>query len=219
MAYIILNDGTKWKVNDNNLPMVGSGPYRAVIYDDAETDKGVTATPKKTQTASQPKQQTAAATTNTTNTTNTTVTYSDSEIRKAAAEAEAKRKADREAAQKAKERQEKLDALAGYKKEAQDYLAQGYDLQKEVAKQANDENMRQLYIAYMQGLKNIPQQTALWGAGGEIESLKLRGRLNYEDNRAKEQSNYTGVIADIEKSYRKDLQELEDRYLSRLLSI
>ena len=71
----------------------------------------------------------------------------------------------------------------------------------------------------MQGLKNIPQQTALWGAGGEIESLKLRGRLNYEDNRAKEQANYTGVIADIEKSYRKDLQELEDRYLSRLLSI
>ena len=99
------------------------------------------------------------------------------------------------------------------------YLGENYNRQKQQEKLVTDDNMRQLYIAYMNGIKGIPQQSALWGAGGEIESLKNRGRLNYEDNRAKEQQRYAGILGSIEQKYNDDLRELESRYLQRLLNL
>ena len=90
---------------------------------------------------------------------------------------------------------------------------------KDAARQNNNDNLRQLYIAYMQGLQGIPQKTAMWGAGGEIESLKNQSRLNYETNRAKENRNYAGVLGDIQQKYNDDLQELERRYLQQLLNV
>ena len=83
----------------------------------------------------------------------------------------------------------------------------------------NSDNLKQLYIAYMQGMRGIPQQSAVWGAGGEIESLKNRSRLNYESNRASENRNYAGVLGDIQQKYNDDLNKLEQKYLQQLLNV
>lgn len=129
------------------------------------------------------------------------------------------RRAELEAAQKEKERKEKIAAINSSKEAEMRYLGEGYNRQKAQQKLSADDNMRQLYIAYMNGIKGIPQQSAVWGAGGEIESLKNRSRLNYEDNRAKEQRRYAGVLGEIEQKYNDDLRELESKYLQRLLNI
>ena len=101
----------------------------------------------------------------------------------------------------------------------QNRLAANYDEEKLAAQQSNDEILRQLYIAYMQGIKNMPQQSALWGAGGEVESLKSRHRMNYEDNRAKQNTQYGGIISELQQKYNKDLMELEEKYLKQLMSL
>lgn len=116
-------------------------------------------------------------------------------------------------------RKEKIKAIKNSKSDKIKYLGNIYDTQRQAAKQTSEDNLRQLYIAYMQGLRGIPQQSALWGAGGEIESLKNRSRLNYEDNRAQENRSYSGILAQIEQKYNDDLRELENRYLKLLMDV
>ena len=98
-------------------------------------------------------------------------------------------------------------------------LGQNYDLQRLAAEQNNNSALRDLYIAYMQGIKNIPQQAAMQSAGGEIESIKSRHRTNYEDNRAKQNLNYSDVLSEIQHKYNNDLMELEEKYLKQLMSL
>lgn len=196
-TYITLNDGTKWRIKGNVQPQGFSGPYRQAEVVDENKTKSTAATgskPAKTYAAS----SSAAKTT--------------------AAEAAAA-KAREEAKEREKIRREKENAINAAKEKELDYLTKGFDAEKSVAKLAADNNMRELYIAYMQGLKGMPQQSALWGAGGEIESLKNRSRLNYEDNRAKESRNYAGILGEIQQKYNDDLRELEEKYLQRLLNI
>ena len=101
----------------------------------------------------------------------------------------------------------------------QNRLAANYDAEKLAAQQSNDELLRQLYIAYMQGIKNMPQQSALWGAGGEVESLKSRHRINYENNRARQNTQYSGIISELQQKYNNDLMELEEKYLKQLMNL
>lgn len=126
-----------------------------------------------------------------------------------------------EEARKAEEkrRQQKINAINANKAAEQNALYSNLNLQKQQAEKNNSDNLRQLYVAYMQGLMGVPQQAAVWGAGGEIESLKNRSRLNYESNRAKENQNHAGILADIQTKYNKDLMELERRYLQQLLNV
>jgi len=199
-TYVTLNDGTKWRIKGNVQPQVGSGPYRYVTTSSASAS-GTSSTAKTA--AATAKAQAAAETA----------------AKKAAAEAKARREAELEAERKERERQEKIAAINSSKAEELKYLGENYNNQKEAAKLASDDNMRELYIAYMQGLKGIPQQSALWGAGGEIESIRNRSRMNYEDNRAKENRSYAGILGEIQRKYDDDLRELEAKYLQRLLDI
>lgn len=107
---------------------------------------------------------------------------------------------------------------AGYN-QSRGLLNSGLATEKQAAEKANSDAMRQLYIAYMEGIKNMPQQAALWGAGGEIESLKTQKRLNYEDNRAKQNEKYMGVLGEIQQKYNSDLMELEEKYLKQLMNL
>jgi len=116
-------------------------------------------------------------------------------------------------------RQQKIDSINTLKSREKKYLGNSYNAQRLEAQSNNDDAMRSLYIAYMQGIKNMPQQTALWGAGGEIESLKTQHRLNYEDNRAKQIREYNGILSDIQQRYDRDLWELEQKYLKQLLNL
>ena len=192
-SYITLNDGTKWRIKGDVQPQVGSGPYRYVTTSDTSS-------------------------TNKTGGTNTK-NNNNSQTAKAQAAAEAAAKAQEEKERAEKERRRKLEAINKSKEKELKYLGDIYDSEKKEAKLASDDNMRQLYIAYMQGLRGVPQQSALWGAGGEIESLKNRLRLNYEDNRAKEDRRYAGDLGDIQRRYDNDLRDLEAKYLQRLLSV
>ena len=98
-------------------------------------------------------------------------------------------------------------------------LKNNYNLQLAAEKMTNDEILRQLYIAYMKGIKNMPQQSVLWGAGGEIESLKSRHRINYENNRANQNAQYGSIISEIQQKYNDDLMALEEKYLSQLMGL
>lgn len=213
-GYIILNDGTKWRYKVGNEPKAASGPYRATTTDSTPVSlpvySGSTAN-SAAKTKPSAKAQSNAA--------NRAAASAEAAAKKAAAEAAAMRRAELEAAQKEKERKEKIAAINSSKEAEMRYLGEGYNRQKAQQKLSADDNMRQLYIAYMNGIKGIPQQSAVWGAGGEIESLKNRSRLNYEDNRAKEQRRYAGVLGEIEQKYNDDLRELESKYLQRLLNI
>lgn len=208
-AYIILNDGTKWRYRADKPLTVASGPYRATSADSEKITlplyKGTASAPssKAAQKTSASRQTSAA----------------DKAAVGKAAETAAVRKAELEAEQKEKEHQQKIAAINSSKDEEIKYLGQNFAREKDSQELLMEDNMRNLYIAYMNGLKGIPQQSALWGAGGEIESLKNRSRLNYENNRAKEQHRYAGALSEIEQKYNKDLRELESRYLQRLLNL
>lgn len=137
-----------------------------------------------------------------------------------AAAAAAKAEAELVAAKAKAQAQElkRKEVKAGYEKNTA-LLGSNFEAEKTSAAAANDEAMKQLYIAYMEGIKNMPQQTALWGAGGESESLKAQKRINYEDNRAKQNKEYMGALGEIQRKYNSDLMELEERYLKQLMNI
>lgn len=193
-TFMYLNNGTKVPVYGNTN--THSMPYRTYV----------------TETV-QPKTSTSTKKTSAGSKTVTTVSTADDSAVKLAAEMRAQREAEE------RKRQEKINAINANKASEAKRLGDNYALQQQAAKQNNADNLRQLYIAYMQGLRGVPQQSAVWGAGGEIESLKNRSRLNYETNRAKENRNYTGILGDIQQKYNDDLNELEKKYLQQLLNV
>ena len=202
-TYMYLNNGTKVPVYGNTN--THSMPYRAYV---TETVKPKTSAPKKT------------AGSNVTVTTSTAPVVYDNGSAKLAEEMRKKREAEQaKAAEEARRRQEKINAIKANKERETKLLGESFAANKNAAMANNSDNLKQLYIAYMQGLRGIPQQSAVWGAGGEIESLKNRSRLNYESNRAKENRNYAGILGDIQQKYNDDLNELERKYLQQLLNV
>ena len=203
-TYMYLNNGTKVPVYGN--ANTHSMPYRAYV---TETVKPKTSTSSKSTSGGA---QTVTATV-------APVSYDDGAA-KLAAEMRAQREAEAaRAAEEARRRQEKINAINANKTRETKLLGESLEANKNAAKLNNSDNLKQLYIAYMQGLRGIPQQSAVWGAGGEIESLKNRSRLNYESNRAKENRNYAGILGDIQQKYNDDLNELERKYLQQLLNV
>ena len=120
---------------------------------------------------------------------------------------------------KEQEKKEKAQLLEQQRSAAVDRLNQNLYLQQNQAKIDNENNLKQLYIAYMQGMKNIPQQAAVWGAGGEIESLKNQRRISYENNRAQENRNYSDILSRLQQQYNEDLYQLEQKYLQSLIGL
>ena len=115
--------------------------------------------------------------------------------------------------------QQKKAAIEANRSQALQLLGANLASEKTAAGAANDDALRQLYVAYMNGIKQLPQQSALWGAGGSIESLKTQHRINYEDNRAKQNSEYAGVLGELQRRYNSDLLELEEKYLRQLMGL
>ena len=196
-TYMYLNNGTKVPVYGNVTPQAYSGPYRTYV---TEEDTPKTSSQTKTQ-----KTTTAAAA--------PVVQGYDAG---AAALAEEMR---RQREEEERRRREKIAAINKNKDSEKLLLGQIFEANKKAAQTNNNENLRQLYIAYMQGLKGIPQMQALWGAGGEIESLKNRSRLAYENNRASENRNYSNILDEIQRNYDDDLRTLEEKYLKLLLDV
>lgn len=119
----------------------------------------------------------------------------------------------------AEERQGRINALNNQKGLQRGLLKNSLDLQAGEARKRSDESLKEMYISYMRGAKGLPQQTAMWGAGGAIESLKNKGQLNYENNRAKENQTYSSVMSKLQQKYNDELMSLEEKYLSRLMNL
>lgn len=205
-TYMYLNNGTKVPVYGN--ANTHSMPYRAYVTE--EKKPKVSTSTKKTGSGTQ------------TVTTVTTPQKSSYDYGAAALAAEMRAQREAEAARAAEEarrRQEKINSINANKEKETKLLGDNLATQKTAAKLSNEDNLKQLYIAYMQGLRGVPQQQALWGAGGEIESLKNRSRLNYETNRAKENRAYSATLNDIQQKYNDDLRQLEQKYLQQLLNV
>ncbi|MEG0020097.1 MAG: hypothetical protein RR728_06080 [Oscillospiraceae bacterium] len=116
-------------------------------------------------------------------------------------------------------RREKIAEIERYRGVQRELINGNLNRQKGEAAQRSEENMKQLYVSYMKGLKGMPQQTAAWGAGGAVESLKNRSQLNYENNRAKENQSHATVISALQQKYNDELMALEEKYLSRLMGV
>ena len=82
----------------------------------------------------------------------------------------------------------------------------------DAAKQGN----REAYVAYMQGMKNMPQKAAMYGAGGMAQSLANKSQLNYENNRNNIEQSRIAALADLEADYRAGVMDAKDRYLTQL---
>jgi len=83
----------------------------------------------------------------------------------------------------------------------------------------NDEAARgnkQAYTAFMQGMKNMPQKAAMYGAGGMAQSLANKSQLNYENNRNNIEQARVSALADLESDYRGGVINMQDDYLSKL---
>lgn len=203
-TYMYLNNGKKVPYYADSLPQSYSGPYRNFVTE----EEPATTAAKNTATYAQTK-NTAA-----------TVQTTDSGAAALAEELRKQREAEQaKAAEEARKRKEKLAKINSSKETETKMLAENLQLQKKAAAQTNSDNLRQLYIAYMQGLKGIPQKQALWGAGGEVASLANRTRLNYENNRADENRSYANILDSIQQSYNDDLGRLEEKYLKMLLDL
>lgn len=199
-TYMYLNNGQKVPYYGNTPPQAFSGPYRAFVTEDTKPAKSSS---KKTSASAQPAAQTSDA----------GAAALAEELRKQREAEEAR------AAEEARRRKEKIKAINKNKAAEKQLMAENFEMQKKAAEAVNSDNLRQLYIAYMQGLRGIPQKQALWGAGGEIESLKKRSTLNYENNRASENRSYAGILSQIQQKYNDDLNELEKKYLQLLLNV
>lgn len=197
-TYMYLNNGTKVPVYGN--ANTHSMPYRTYTTEEVK--------PKTTQST----KKTAGGTQTVTTVTTPAAAY-DNGSAALAAEMRAQREAEE------RRRQERINAINANKAKETALLGENLAQRQSAAKLANSDNLRQLYIAYMQGLQGIPQQSAIWGAGGEIESLKNRSRLNYETNRAKENRSHAAILGDIQQKYNDDLKELERKYLQQLLNV
>lgn len=87
--------------------------------------------------------------------------------------------------------------LARREAERKALLQNQYNTARKQAQDARDESLRQTYLAYMRGTKNNKQLGAVTGGGGELESLKNRSQLNYENNRGNIMAEFDRAEADL----------------------
>jgi len=110
---------------------------------------------------------------------------------------------------------------------------EAYNTAKDNLGGAKESTLRDGYVAYMQGLKAMPQISAVNGNGGYAQSLATKQRVNYENNRAAAQQNYLAALKELEanraaglianqENYLSGIQKMEDsasNYLQQLASL
>lgn len=112
-----------------------------------------------------------------------------------------------------------LDELRRQRDEKQAALDEQYEQGKRNIEEAAAESNRQAYIAYMHGMKNLPQQAAMYGNGGMAQSLANKSQLNYENNRNNIEVAKLGSLADLESDYRAGVLDAGDDYLTKLSAV
>ena len=75
-------------------------------------------------------------------------------------------------------------------------------------------SLRDSYVAYMKGLKTMPQVNALGGNGGYAQSLATKQQLGYENKRASIQQGYIDALRELEANNAASLASNTDNYLT-----
>ena len=89
-----------------------------------------------------------------------------------------------------------------------------YDNAKDSLGNAKKATLQDRYVAYMQGLKAMPQVSAVNGNGGYAQSLATKQRVNYENNRAATQQSYLDALKELESDKAAGLLSNEESYLT-----
>lgn len=91
---------------------------------------------------------------------------------------------------------------------------EAYNTARENLGGAKEATLRDGYVAYMQGLKAMPQISAVNGNGGYAQSLATKQRVNYENNRAAAQQKYLAALNELEANRAAGLIANQENYLS-----
>ena len=84
---------------------------------------------------------------------------------------------------------------------------------------AKESALRNNYISYMQGVKNLPQISAVAGSGGTSESLATKHQLNFENNRNSIEQQYLADLLGLQTNHENNIVTADQDYLTRLMSL
>lgn len=84
---------------------------------------------------------------------------------------------------------------------------------------AKDNSLGSSYVAYMKGLKNMPQIAAAGGNGGYAQSLLNKQQLNYENNRGAIEQNYLDNLRQLEADKNAGLTASAEAYTTGLMGL
>ena len=110
------------------------------------------------------------------------------------------------------------DPAAEYYAQQQKMMDAQYKRGKRNINKAAADGNKEAYIAYMNGLKTMPQKAAIYGSGGYAQSLLNKSQLNYENNRNSIEQQRQASLADLEADYRNGILNAQNDYLTRLQS-
>lgn len=84
---------------------------------------------------------------------------------------------------------------------------------------ARDDSLGSSYVAYMKGIKNMPQIAAAGGNGGYAQSLLAKQQLNYENNRGAIEQSYLNNLRQLEADKNNALTSSEQSYTEGLMGL
>lgn len=109
-----------------------------------------------------------------------------------------------------------LSILKQMQKDKDRQVQAAYDDGKANLDAAREAANRDAYVAYMHGLKNMPQISAVSGNGGYAQSLATKQQLNYENNRAATHQNYMNNLRQLQANRDNGIISNSNEYLTQL---
>ena len=102
------------------------------------------------------------------------------------------------------------------KAEQEALIGKNYDTSSGNLGTAKTDSLQDSYVAYMKGLKNMPQISAISGNGGYAQSLAAKQQLNYENNRKAIEADYLSKLYDLQAERDAALLSANNTYNTNL---
>lgn len=109
--------------------------------------------------------------------------------------------------------------LEQMKREKQAQVNAAFNQGKESLDNARAAANKDAYIAYMHGLKNMPQIAAMGGNGGYAQSLATKQQLNYENNRGNIYQKYMDNLRELEAAKANGIVAANQDYLTDMAGL
>lgn len=112
-----------------------------------------------------------------------------------------------------------LAKLAQLLSQKEKQLADAYAKSKANLDLARNDALRNSYVAYMRGLKAMPQVSEASGNGGYSQSLATQQQINYENNRNNIENTYLAQLRELEADRAAGDVELQNDYVTQLAAL